>query len=199
MTKKISMNKLDKVIQAGGGVHVATVTFEADGEEILVEVRHVIPADDMTEFVCSVTANLFHTAEDGTVVYMPERYGIAMAAAVLGYYTNFKVGIPDDKLTTIVYGSELMPRIQEYISKTQLDSLADAVDRRVNYICNVIKSSYEDKIARAVEQIEAAGNAFHVLSEQFSDFGQDKMTAVMENLAKMSPDALVEAVGNAGT
>lgn len=193
---KLSMNKLDKVIKNQAHDRVSLITFSIDGEDIDIEVKHTIGANEMVSLVSGVVDNLFSVSENGTIVYRPELRNISMAANVLGFYTNMKDGLGNDRLISIAYDSRIMENVVDHISEYQMHDIEDAIDARVAFMIGSIHAEQQAKLNDIVWKLDRAAESFKILNEQFSGVDQDMMAKAIDNLATMTPDKFVDAVVN---
>lgn len=197
MANNLSMNKLDALIEHMGTKAPSTLSFPIAEENIEIEVKHVISAEEMSELVRSVVSNLFVSNEDGDTIYMPERRDLALAANILSYYTNLKDGLGNKRLVSLVYDTDIFESIKEKISVCQMVDIETYVDRLTAFLCDSIHAEQKSRIADAVAKIDAAANAFKALNEQFSAMGTERVQKFVDNVIDFTPEDFARAVAKA--
>ena len=192
--KNLSMTKLDKAIKAAAAKSATVSIMKNDEESIDVEVRHTISLAEMSQLVQTATDNLFVEYEDGYVEYKPELEEISIAANVLAYYTNLKDDLDNDRLVSLVYGTNIYETICAHIDSRQLDRINWAVVDLTRHRLEEVRNAQRAAIAKATAQIEAAGEAFRVLNEQFEAVGPDMLKALIEKFESADTDQIIKAV-----
>ena len=192
--KNLSMTKLDKAIKFATGKTTTVSIMKNDEESIDVEVRSVISLAEMSQLVRTAVDNLFTENEYGEIEYMPELEDVSIAANVMAYYTNLKDDLGNDRLVELIYNTGIYDEIVEHISESQYSNIQWAVRNRARDRIADNRNTQRAALAKATMQIEYASEAFKALTDQFADFGTDRMQAVLDRLSSIEVKDLAKAV-----
>ena len=125
--KKISISAFEKVMKEH--FHSTTVK-EWYGLEI--NIRRNISVKDALEFAQEVAVGCF--TADG--VFVPEIGDFLIRSNVLRRYANFSLPEKLDKQYELVYGTDAFNVVCDYIDTNQLKSIIEAIDRKIDYMCD---------------------------------------------------------------
>lgn len=184
--KKISINTLESAMKAGGSNTVTVQWNEAD-----IVVKKVLSIRDMLTFVSNVSDSCF-SDEYG---FMPEMLDFAIRSNALEIYANFNLPDNIERRYDLLYRTDAFDVVMEHVDHRQFDTLVDAIDRKIDYLCDMNISS----INREVEKLVASMEELHNNAEKiFGGVDADDMKKIVSALAsggvdeKKLVDALVE-------
>ena len=194
--KKLSISKLDKLLKAVQDEPIKVIKYEIDGDEsIEIPVKTYIKFSDMLGMVDGIVSTVFPADDNGETRYVPAVYEYAKALHYIEYFCpTLKIGIGADRAYATLYNSQIMRTIYKQINPAQYNAIEDAIESAIAYKLSVLAAGEHSKIEKATAQIEAAGQAFEALITQFGNISDDKMQAAIENIAKFTPNELVNAV-----
>lgn len=194
--KKLSFNKLDTLLKSQQEPFVKTIKYEiGEDETIEIPVKTYIKFTDMLAMVDGIVSTVFPTDENGETRYVPAVYEYAKALHYIEYFCpTLKTEIGADRAYAMLYGSQIMRTIYKQINPAQYNAIEEAIESAIAYRLSTLASGERAKIEKATAQIESAGQAFETLVKQFEGIGEDKMQAVIENIAKFTPKEMAGAV-----
>lgn len=193
--KKLSISKLDKLLKAEQDESVKTIKYEFQGESIEIPVKTYIKFTDLLAMVDGIVSTVFPTDDTGETRYVPAVYEYAKALHYIEYFCpTLKIDLGADRAYAMLYGSQIMCDIYKVINPAQYNAIEDAIESAIAHKLSVLVSGERSKIEKATAQLEAAGQAFKVLVEQFESIGEDKMQAAIENIATFTPEKMASAV-----
>lgn len=181
---RISINKLESVVKEN------IVSIPMNGaEDVTITIRRTLPLKDMMQFVENVVSSCVNAQ---TASYTPEIKEFVIRSEILTTYANFNLPSNVEKQYELVYGTDVVVQVMEYINWNQLAEIRAAIDSRIDHevkmIETVLAAKTNEMIARIeamTEQFEAAfgginGNEFNEVVKKLSEM--DNMTE--ESIAK---------------
>lgn len=181
---RISINKLESVVKEN------VVSIPMNGaEDVTITIRRTLPLKDMMQFVENVVSSCVNAQ---TSSYTPEIKEFVIRSEILTTYANFNLPSNVEKQYELVYGTDVVVQVMEYINWNQLAEIRAAIDSRIDHevkmIETVLAAKTNEMIARIeamTEQFEAAfgginGNEFNEVVKKLSEM--DNMTE--ESIAK---------------
>lgn len=180
--KKISLSKIDKIIEKGT---IKTVSFSAGEEEISIEVKDKITLEEQCSIVDYVVEKVI-SANDGHIEYRPELEMVLFAAAILTNYTNLKVEGNIERIDKIV-SSPVWDKITEHINYNQYHGIKRAISEKIEFI----KSSYAKQIDELIIKInEITAN----LSELFKDESFKNIPEFVNKIANADEEKIIKNI-----
>lgn len=182
--KKVSINTLESAMKAIGS---NTVTVQWGGADVVIKKQ--LSLKDMLTFASNVSDSCF-SDEYG---FMPEMLDFAIRSNVLEMYANFNLPNNIEKRFELLYRTDAFDMVMENIDRHQFDTLIDAVDRKIDYMCDVNISS----VRREMEKLVASMEELHSNAEKiFGGMDADDMKKIVSVLASGSVDEkkLVDAL-----
>ena len=190
MEKRVSINKLDKLIKANEEDRTVNVNFAAGDEEIEIAVkRYLLPHE---EYACaqSIASAVFI---DG--VYAPEVRESATIMNFFAYYTNVKIEAGLDRAYALWYGlPELRERLKYVVNEAQWLHTIGAAQKAIDHRLNMEVSAQAERIDNLMQQIEASTAVLTTFSEAFSTMDGNDLTAAVSKLANMDESKIIDFV-----
>lgn len=183
-TKKISINAMDKVIKE---IYTSSHTVNWNGLEVVV--KHSLTFKDMMGFVDSVVKTCFKS-DDGA--YMPEAKDFAIKSNILERYTNISLPNNLEHRYEIIYYTDIIDTIINYINKCQFDAMIEAVDAKIN---NIAQANIEDINKQMINLQTTFDNLQSQFESMFDGIDLEDLHNIMEKLAEGNLDEskLIEA------
>ncbi len=171
---RISINKFESGLKDDNAIEVIL----GGTDDVVIQINKTLPLIDMMEFVSDVVLSCVDT-ESGE--YTPEAYDFAIRVAVLTRYANFKMPTNYEKQYLLIYNTDAYEQVMQYINKHQFQEIIKAIDKKINYMLDVISSSAATKIIDIVEKL----NEFIEVGEQsFSGIDPSEISSVIKKLSK---------------
>lgn len=168
---KVSITALDKIAK-----EITEKQTVENWNGIDITVKNRISFADVVAFVENVAANCF--IENGD--YMPEALKFATDSNIIKYYTNINLPNNLEHRYELVNLPGLMETIIGCISVEQYDEIIDAVDRKIEYMCNMNVSAVLNQIKSVVDAFEELQK---VSGEMFSGITPEDMNKVVNALS----------------
>lgn len=183
-TKKISINAFDKIVKE---TYTPTTTVEWHGQEIIV--KRNLSFKEMMEFVDSVTKTCFTIS---TNTYMPEVKDFAVKSNILEKYANFTLPNNLEHRYELIYSSDAIETVLNYVSHQQFNELMASIDAKIN---NLAQSNIEAMNMQINELYTAFSNLQTQMEKMFAGIAPDDFNAVISAFGNggFSEDKLVEA------
>lgn len=136
-TKQIAINQWEKLLDN----KVQTLPLvEGDEKSPVIEVRPLLPMDEMWDVVDEMVEYCIPTVNTGTedepkeeIVFMPENRDFALRRVVVSRYGNLRLPKDSAKQYELLYCTNVFQRIVGMICQDQLREICTAVDRKVEY------------------------------------------------------------------
>lgn len=121
---RISINKLEKAVSKD-----YEPVIVARWRELDIEVSRALSFEQMLSFVKSVVDLCFDSEEE----YLPEVKDFAVKRAIIENYTNVALPQNVQKCYEIIYSSDIVQFIEQYIDEDQFFGMMNAVDEKIKY------------------------------------------------------------------
>lgn len=181
--KKISIAAMDKIIKEN---FPNTATEQWFDTEIIIQ--RTLPFSEMLAFVDSVVSNCVQ--ED--IGYLPEMKDFFIRYNLLTRYANFNLPNKLEHCYSIVYGTDATELVMKNVNISQFNSILDAIDRKIEYLCDSNVSAIEKQMRNVVASFEEMEKKTEAM---FSGINADDIakitTAFVEN--GLNEERLVKA------
>ena len=183
-SKKISITSFDKIMRSEN-----TPIEIIEWHGIDVTIRKTLPLKDALIFVDTVAKSCF---ESDTGAYMPEIKVFAMKCCILEMYANFTLPSNVEHKYDLVYNTDAVDTVLQYINMRQLNELTDAISEKVD---NMAQANIEN----INKQMNDIYTAFNELQNHFgqilSGVNPDDVSKLVQSITdgKLDEDKLVQA------
>lgn len=169
--KKVSISTFDKIVKSYFDNETLVQWHDAE-----VKVIRSLPLMEVLAFVDDVVASCFHEQYG----FMPEVKDFAIKSNILSRYANFS--LPDNlqHRYDLIYRSDAVDSVCEFINITQLQEIIDAIEKKIRYNCNVRTEEVQSRIEKAVGAIEEMGQK---TAELFSGLTSNDMQNLISAIA----------------
>lgn len=177
MSKKesrISINKLESILKE----NIITVPMHGC-EDVNIVIRRTLPLKDMMQFVTDVVSSCVDT-ENAT--YTPEIKEFAFKAAILTTYANFNLPSNVEKQYELVYRTDALEQVLEYIDANQLAEIERAIDAQIDHEVRMMESVLAIKTQEVMSRIDTMVEQFEAA---FGGINSEELNGVMQRLAQM--------------
>lgn len=174
-TKKISISTFDKIVKES---YDPVATVEWHGQEIVI--KRTLSFKEMIEFVDSVTKTCFAL---NTNAYMPEVKDFAIKSNILEKYANFSLPNNLEHRYELIYFSDAVEVVLNYINHQQFDEVMASIDAKINNL--------------AQSNIEAMNKQMNELYTAFANL-QAQLEGLFSGVKTENFNALISAFGNGG-
>ena len=153
-----------------------------------IDVRSTVPFAEASKFVETVTDLCFDNSGD----YIPQVYDVAVAYAIIDIYTSIETPTDITALADVVYRSNIIKNIRQYIDDAQVESLLEAVAKKIEYRIAINTSAAVNKSNDIINKIEEAEK---MLEQVASGLGGEDVTKLVSAIAdgKIDEKKLMEA------
>lgn len=174
--KRVSITKFETALDKENIINETLVGTD----DVVIEIKKTIPLNEMIVFVQEVVEACIDTE---TGEYTPEAYDFAFRVAVLTHYANFAMPSNLDKQYMLVYGTRAFDQITGNINVCQLSDITRAIDRKIQFMLDVISSSAVNKINEVINKF----NDIATSSEQvFGGINPSELSKVVEGITKLN-------------
>lgn len=174
--KRVSIAKFETALDKE---NIMTATL-AGTEDVVIEIKKTISLYEMTAFVQEVVEAC---VDSETGEYIPEAYDFAFRVAVLTHYANFAMPSNLEKQYMLVYGTSAFNQVTGYINMCQLNDIVKSIDRKIQFMLDVISSSAVTKINEVINKF----NDIATSSEQvFGGMNPDDLSKILEGIGKLN-------------
>lgn len=122
---KISIEEYKNVV---GNFYEPTVDVEWNG--LMLHIKKLLSVEEMMRFVEGVTSLCF---ERDTDEYLPEINDLVVRCFILEYYTNFTLPESLEERYFIVYSSDIVPFVTQYVERQHFEAMMDAIERKIRH------------------------------------------------------------------
>lgn len=171
--KKITVKAFEKVMKE---TYIPTETFDWNGIEVTV--KKTLSLRESLEFVDGVVKSCF-TRDTNT--YIPEIKDFATKVCILEKYANFTMPNSTEAQYTLVYCTDAVERVLEYINPRQFNEICVAIAKKV------------DNLAQA--NIEAVNKQMNELYNTFDNL-QNQLVALFDGVNNEDIRAVAGALAN---
>lgn len=183
--KKISINEFEKAIESDC-VHAV----DAEWRGVSIHINTILSFAKALEFSNMVTEMCF--ASD-TGEFIPEAQDFAIRCAIIQFYTNLTMPANLERKHEMVYGTDIIQFVVEYIDKNQFHPLLSAIDKKIDIR---VKANIEALNAKMAEVAAGFETLEQKLGEIFGDIDGETVNKIAGAIANgnFDEDKLVEAV-----
>ncbi len=157
----ISVNQFESVFKAAPASATRLEFDTGDGSVLSVDVRTVLPLEDMVSFVNEVVDACFD--EDGN--YYPEYQDYMFRRCVLARYGEFRMPSDHRKAYRLIYGTPVYAQILDVIDADQCDELRRVIDRKIEYRKQILLSGERETLMKASAKLEEMSASIASLTE----------------------------------
>lgn len=169
LDKNISFDDIAAVVDPESITHM-----DCGGKTI--DVRSTVPFAEASKFVETVADLCFDNSGD----YIPQVYDVAVAYAIIDMYTSIETPTDITALADVVYRSNIIENIRQYIDDVQIESLLDAVAKKIEYRIAINTSAAVNKSNDIINKIEEAEK---MLEQVASGLGGEDISKLMSAIA----------------
>lgn len=184
--KKVSIGDFERVVK--DNFSCLNTSREADWHGVTIVITPTLSIVDMMEFVASVVESCF--SDDGD--YLPEIRSFAMGKNVLERYANFRMPANAQKCYDLIYRSDAVEFVTEFVNERQLADIESAIDEKINYrldtMADHVRARLEEFAGAMANLEEQTKHVFDGLSEE----DMKKLVGAIEQ-GGMSEEKLVAA------
>ena len=173
--KKVSINKFESALNKN---NVVTVRL-AGTDDVVIQIKKTIPLQEMLLFVQEVVEACVDS-ESGE--YIPEAYDFAIRVGVLTHYANFSMPANLEKQYCLVYNTDAFSQVLAEINTRQFDDIVRAIDKKIEFMLNVISSSAVTKINDVISKFNDIAEASE---KAFSGINADDMAKIIQGISKL--------------
>ena len=181
LDKNISFDDVSAVVEPESITHM-----DCGGKTI--DIRNTVPFAEASKFVETVADLCFDNSGD----YIPQVYDVAVAYAIIDTYTSIETPTDITALADVVYRSNIIENIRQYIDDVQIEGLLDAVAKKIEYRIAINTSAAVNKSNDIINKIEEAEK---MLEQVASGLGGEDVTKLVSAIAdgKIDEKKLMEA------
>lgn len=192
--KRVSINNLDKMLNAATGDNIVTVLVDiGSGEVVDVHVKKTISFDEMELFVDVVADSVFVEA-DGETVYSPTRYRSAFALSFLQFFTDLKIEMGLERLVGLMYTTGIYNRLVSNASQDQLRAIEDDIYSAIEFRKQTILSGERIKLNYLLEQMDKMMPMLEQNAGLLAGMSQEELTKAVQATGNMDEGKLAKAV-----
>lgn len=189
MDRKVSINKVDKMIKTCKDETKESVSFQIDGEEIVVSVKSFLSPGEEYGCVNSIVDAVFIDGE-----YTPEAYQSSVLMNFIVYYTNLKVEIGLDRLYMLTYGSNVMGQLMSCVNPSQWNHICESAQKKIAYRVETDINMQKKKIDELMQNIDAITATLTTLTDEFKDVDTNALVGAINNIATLDNSKIIEIV-----
>lgn len=179
MAKRISraVNKVSakELLSAAEGSY--TPYSEIEWRGISLKIKKHLSLDEMVGFVMRVVDNCF---EEGTERYRPELKDFILKDTVLESYGGLTLPKNVGERYRIIYHSDILDTVMEFICKEQYLQICDAIDKGIEYR---VKTNIEDVASQVNEVINEINELGESLAGIFSGVDNETVSKLANAVA----------------
>lgn len=192
--KRVSINNLDKMLNASTGDNVVTVPIDiGDGETVDVHVKKTISFDEMESFV-DVVADAVFVEENGETAYSPTRYRSAFALSFLGFFSDIKIEIGLERLVKLMYATGIYDELVSAANQSQLRAIEDDIFSAIEFRKQTVLSGERIKLNYLLEQMDKMMPMLEQNARLLAGMGQEDLTKAVQAMGNMDEGKLAKAV-----
>lgn len=192
--KRISINNLDKMLNAAVGDNVVTVPIDiGEGETVDVHIKRTISFDEMELFVDVVADSVF-VEEGGETVYSPTRYRSAFALSFFQFFTDLKIEMGLERLVGLMYATGIYDDLVSAASQAQLRAIEDDIYNAIEFRKQTILSGERIKLNYLMEQMDKMMPMLEQNAGLLAGMSQEDLTKAVQAMGNMDEGKLAKAV-----
>lgn len=152
----VSVNKFKSILRDN------TVEVALKGtEDVYIKIKRTLSLMEMLQFIENVVSSCVDV-DAGT--YTPEVLDFAVKEEILTKYANFRLPNNVEKRYELIYNTDAVEQVKNYIDEEQLNEIRSAIQSRIDYSLSIITSALTAKVNEMTNQlnefVEAAKKAF---------------------------------------
>lgn len=181
--KRISIATFDKIAKEHAHGTVTKPWFDTE-----ISVRYSLPFGEMLAFVDDVVKSCMQE----NLGYIPEVREFVVKCNILTRYANFSLPENLEHRYELVYGTNAVEAVMEDINQEQLEEIMNAIDDKLDYLCNANVAELEKQVHKLEDTFESLAKQ---VSETFSGISKDDIKDVVNAIAggAMSEEKVVAA------
>ncbi len=161
--KKVSISLFDKISKEN---FQNEITAQWHNTEL--KIKKTLPLPDVLAFVNDVVESCFHEQ----CGFLPEIKDFVIKTNILSRYANFSMPNNLEHRYQMVYCSDAVDTVREFIDTEQLREIVDAINTKIQFRCNTAVTDLQKRIDQVVGTVEKMSNQIGTL---FSGVTQDDM------------------------
>lgn len=181
---RISINALERIAKEN---FQNTITKEWFGIE--VNIRRTLPLEDVLMFTEDIVNACF--TSDGT--FIPQVMDFAIKDGILTRYANFTMPSDTKKQYELVYATDAVEMVMEEIDQEQLESIVDAADRKIDYLCDTNIKEVSAKLEAILKTFEEMGTTVEQMFGGMTPEDMQKMLGAISEAGKLDEEKIVSA------
>ncbi len=185
---RISVNKLEDIVKENN-----VVVPMIGNEEVKITIRRVLPLEDVMQFVTDVVSSCVNP---DTGEYIPEAKDFAIKSGILSVYANFNLPSKVEKQYDLIYRTDVVEQVVQYIDRNQFQEIRDAIDENISHKIRVTESI---AAAQVRELMARVSGIVEQVERLFGTVGEDGLGSVVQKIAQMgdiNEESLAKAVLN---
>lgn len=192
--KRISINNLDKMLDAATGDNVVTIPVDiGSGEVVDVHVKKTISFDEMELFVDVVADSVFVETDEDTV-YSPTRYRSAFALSFFQFFTDLKIEMGLERLVGLMYATGIYDELVSAANQAQLRAIEDDIYNAIEFRKQTILSGERIKLNYLLEQMDKMMPMLEQNAGLLAGMSQEDLTKAVQAMGNMDEGKLAKAV-----
>lgn len=192
--KRVSINNLDKMLNAAAGESVVTVPVAiGEGETVEVHVKKTISFDEMEQFVDIVAESSF-VEEDGEVIYSPVRCRSAFALCFLQFFSDMKIEMGLERLVNLMYGTGIYDELVSAANQAQLRAIEEDIYNAIEFRKQTILSGERIRLQYIMDQIDRAMLALEQNASLLAGMSPEDLTKAVQAMGNMDEGKLAKGV-----
>lgn len=178
--KRISNNKLDKMIGSSVEKHKDIEYLCEDGSKITIKIKPRIPYNEVAAIVLDVSNSVF--SDDDNMRYFPFIKQCSLISNILRYYTDLPYDMDVDKIEKLRC-SDLYNTIMDNLDYSQILEIETAIDEVIEFKKQEILSIQKARLEENIKEISELINVFNKMGEKFGDVD---LNVLMDSISKIS-------------
>ncbi len=175
--KKVSVALFDKIMKEHFQNEVTVNWHETE-----VSVKRTLSLTEMLSFVNDVVESCFNDE----LGFMPEVMDFAIKSNILTRYANFSMPDNLEHRYQMVYATDAVDTVCAAVNTTQLQEIVDAVNSKVQFLCDSKANLIQERINRVLDGMEKMQD---VTKDIFNGLSQNDLKALMAAVTDHGLDA----------
>lgn len=193
MEKKLSINKLDKLIKAASPDRNCVAHFCVEENDIDIVVKsYLLPHE---EYSCaqSIASSVFMEG-----VYAPEVLESSIIMNFFAYYTNIKIEAGLDRAYALWYGCvDVRERLLGMIDLAQWNKIQEAARQSIRHRLNMEVCEQATRLNELTQQLDNATAVLNTMTQTFSGISEETMLGAINQLASLDEKKVIGLVAEA--
>lgn len=174
-SKRISVNQFES---AATGENITTEIL-CGTDNVEIHIKRCLSLTEMLEFVQEVVSSC---VDGETGEYTPEAYDFSIRVGVLTHYANFSMPTNLEKQYWLIYNTQAFNQVMEHIDDCQFNDIIRSIDRKIQFMLDVLSSSAVSKINEVVTKF---GEIAQESENMFSEINPDEVKKVLQGIATL--------------